>query len=66
MIYMPLVRPTLASDIKCLEAKFSHGYHHGASVFYVTLCNEHGEERAVMNAELKNWDPLWIEANNLF
>jgi hypothetical protein len=66
MIYMPLVRPTLEYDIKRLEAKFSHGYRHGASVFYVTLCNERGEERSVSEAEMRNWDPLWIEANKLF
>jgi hypothetical protein len=66
MVYMPLDRPTLASDIKRLEADFAHGYHHGASVFYVTLCNECREERAVTDKDTKNWDPLWIEANNLF
>jgi hypothetical protein len=58
MIYMPLVRPTLEYDIKHLEAEFSHGYRHGASIFYVTLCNERGEERAVSEAEMRNWDPL--------
>jgi hypothetical protein len=26
MVYMPLVRPTLANDIKRLEAEFTHGY----------------------------------------
>jgi hypothetical protein len=26
MVYMPLVRPTLANDIKKLEAEFTHGY----------------------------------------
>jgi hypothetical protein len=66
MIYMPLVRPTLDSDIKRLEAEFSHGYRHGASVFYVTLCNERGEERSVSDAEMRNWDPLWIEVNKHF
>jgi hypothetical protein len=52
MVYMPLDRPTLASDIKRLEADFAHGYHHGASVFYVTLCNERGEERAVTSSAM--------------
>jgi hypothetical protein len=66
MIYMPLVRPTLDSDIKCLEAEFSHGYQHGASVFYVPLCNERGEERSVSEAKMRNWDPLWIKANKHF
>jgi hypothetical protein len=66
MIYMPLVRPTLESDIKRLEAEFFHGYRHGASIFYVTLCNERGEERSISEAEMRNWDPLWIEANKHF
>ena len=66
MVYMPLVRPTLESDIKRLEAEFAHGYRHGASMFYVTLCNERGEEKSVTDKVKKNWDPLWIEANNIF
>ena len=44
---MPLVQPTLASNIKRLEAEFAHGYCAGASVFYVSMCNERGEERSV-------------------
>src|SRR5450759_3787856 len=45
MVYMPLVRPTLAIDIKKLEAEFTHGYRPGAPVFYVSITNEHGDER---------------------
>jgi hypothetical protein len=47
MVPMPLVRPTLGSDIKRLEAEFSHGYRLGASMFYVSICDENGEERTV-------------------
>jgi hypothetical protein len=43
MVYMPLVRPTLANDIKRLEAEFTHGYRPGAPMFYVSICNEHGK-----------------------
>jgi hypothetical protein len=32
MVYMPLVRPTLANDIKRLEAEFTHGYRPGSPV----------------------------------
>ena len=32
MLYMPLVQPTLATDIKKLETKFTHGYRLGAPV----------------------------------
>ena len=35
-------------------------------MFYVTLCNERGEEKSVTDKVKKNWDPLWIEANNIF
>jgi hypothetical protein len=45
MVYIPLVRPTLVHDIKRLEAEFTNGYRPGASVFYVSITNEHGEER---------------------
>jgi hypothetical protein len=37
MVYMPLVHPTLANDIKRLEAEFIHGYRLGALVFYVSI-----------------------------
>jgi hypothetical protein len=36
MVYMPLVRPTLAIDIKRLEAEFTHGYRPGAGLSYMT------------------------------
>jgi hypothetical protein len=51
MVYMPLVRPTLAHDIKRLEAEFTHGYRPGAPVFYVSITNEHGEERLVKDVD---------------
>jgi hypothetical protein len=50
-VYMPLVRPTLANDIKRLEAEFTHGYKPGSAVFYVSICNEVGEERLVSEEE---------------
>jgi hypothetical protein len=51
MVYMPLVRPTLGNDIKRLEAEFTHGYRPGTPVFYVSICNEHGEERFVKDVD---------------
>jgi hypothetical protein len=47
MVYMPLVRPTLDSDIKRLEAEFAHGYRAGSNVFYVSICNERGESAKI-------------------
>jgi hypothetical protein len=57
MVYMALVRPTLAHDIKRLEAKFTHGYRPSAPVFYVSITNEHGEERFVKDVDTSKWDP---------
>jgi hypothetical protein len=51
MVYMPLVHPILDSDIKRLEAEFTHGYKIGTNVFYVSLINEKGEERSVTDEE---------------
>ena len=66
MLYMPLVRSTLATDIKKLEAEFIHGYHSSAPVFYVSICNEKGEERSVTNEDKSNWGPHWISINEEF
>lgn len=66
MIYMLLVRPILAFDIKHLEAEFAHGYHGGASVFYVSICNECGEERSIFLEDMKGWNKHWRNKNSLF
>jgi hypothetical protein len=57
MVYMPLVRPSLAHDIKRLEVEFTHGYRLGAPVFYVSICNEHEEERYVKDVDTSGWGP---------
>jgi hypothetical protein len=66
MIYMLLVRPTLTHDIKRLEAKFTHGYRPGASVFYVSTTNENGEERLVKDVDTSNWGPHRTLVNDEF
>ena len=63
---MPLVRPTLATDIKKLEPEFTHGYRPGASVFYISICNEKGEERSVTDEDKSNWSPHWTSINEEF
>jgi hypothetical protein len=63
MVYMLLVRPTLTHDIKRLEAEFIHGYRLGALVFYVSITNEHGEERFVKDVDTSKWDPHWTSMN---
>jgi hypothetical protein len=66
MVYMPLVRPTLAIDIKRLEAEFTHRYWPGALVFYVSICNEKGEERSVKDEDTSNWGLHWTSVNDEF
>jgi hypothetical protein len=59
MVYMPLVHLTLANDIKRMEAKFTHEYRPGTLVFHVSICNELGEERSVIDKENSHWSPHW-------
>jgi hypothetical protein len=66
MVYMPMVRPTLESDLKKLEQEFVHGYCEGSCVFYVALSNESGEERTVTEEDKRAWGPLWNQQSNLF
>ena len=66
MLYMPLVRPTLATDIKRLETEFTHGYRPGAPVFYVSICNEKGEEWFVTDEDKSSWGPHRTSINEEF
>ena len=50
MLAMPMVRPTLSSDLAKLEQEFVHGYREGASVFYVSVTNEDGKTQEVLEA----------------
>jgi hypothetical protein len=63
MVYMLLIRPTLAHDIKRLEAEFTHGYSPRAPMFYVSICNEHGDERFVKDVDTSCWGPHWTSVN---
>jgi hypothetical protein len=66
MVYMLVVRPTLAYDIKKFEAEFTHGYRPGAPVFYVSICNLDGEELFVKDVDTSNWGPHWTAVNTEF
>jgi hypothetical protein len=35
-------------------------------VFYVSICNEHGEEWSVKDVDTSNWGPHWTSVNNEF
>ena len=66
MLPMPMVRPTLASDLAKLEQDFVHGYREGASVFYVTTTNEDGKSQEVLEADKASWGPIWNSKNDVF
>ena len=66
MLYMPLVRSTLVTNIKKLETEFSHGYCPNAPVFYVSICNEKGEERSLTDEDKRIWGPHWTSVNEEF
>jgi hypothetical protein len=66
MLAMPMVRPTLTSDLAKLEQEFVHGYREGASVFYVTVTNEEGKSHEVTEADKASWDPIWRAKNEDF
>lgn len=66
MVSMPMVRPTLQSDLEKLEQEFVHGYREGAAVFYVSTTNEDGCTQEVTNETRDAWGPLWNEENDKF
>ena len=63
---MPMVRPTLQSDLSKLEQEFVHGYREGASVFYVSTTDEDGKTREVTEADKVKWGPIWAQKNDEF
>ena len=66
MLAMPMVRPTLTSDLAKLEQEFVHGYREGASVFYVSTTNEDGKTHEVQEADRASWGPIWNSKNDAF
>ena len=66
MLAMPMVRPTLTSDLAKLEQEFVHGYREGASVFYVSVTNEEGKTQEVLEADKASWGPIWNSKNDVF
>ena len=51
LVPMPMVRPTLASDILALEQQFVYGYKEGARVFYVSIADEQSCTRVFSDTE---------------
>jgi len=59
MIPTPIVCPSLDSDIKKLETEFVHEYRPGASVFYVSVCNENVGVQNLAENDMNRMSPLW-------
>jgi hypothetical protein len=51
---MPIVRPTLSSNLASLKDNFVHAYQEGADVFYLSTTNEGGQVDKVMDEDLAN------------
>ena len=66
MLAMPMVRPTLPTDLAKLEQEFVHGYREGASVFYVTITDEEGNTHEVTESDKASWGPIWSAKNDDF
>jgi hypothetical protein len=57
MVSLPIVRPTLSSNMASLEDDFVHGYREGAAVFYLSITNEAGQIEKVSDEDLVSWGP---------
>jgi hypothetical protein len=66
LVAMPIVQPTLSSDLASLEADFVHGYREGAAVFYLSTTNEGGLVEKVTDEDLQSWGLLWCAVNTRF
>ena len=66
LVVMPMVRPTLHSDLVKLEQEFVHGYREGACVFYVSLTSKQGEEEHVSSKDRSDWGPIWHSESEKF
>ena len=66
LVPMPMVRPTLASNILALEQQFVYGYEEGARVFYVSIADEQSCTRVFSVEEKQEWGLLWNLVNDQF
>ena len=66
LVPMPMVRPTLASDILALEQQFVYGYEEGARVFYVSIGDEESCTGVFSKRVKQEWGALWNLVNDQF
>ena len=63
---MPLVRPTLRSDVTKLMSAFQFGYRAGSATLYVSTTNEAGDNRFILAKDRREWGELWNAENDKF
>lgn len=66
MIHMPMVRPTLRSDVTKLMAAFQFGYRGGSAAMYVSTTDENGDDRMVSAKDRREWGEQWVAVNEKF
>lgn len=66
MIHMPMVRPTLRSDVTKLMGAFQFGYRSGSAAMYVSPTDENGEDRVVSAKDKREWGEYWSVENDKF
>ena len=66
LIHMPLVRPTLRSDVTKLMSAFQFGYRAGSATLYVSTTNEAGDNRFISAKYRREWGELWNAENDKF
>lgn len=66
MIYMPMVRPTMESEVLKLDQEFQHEYKNESTTFYISFINEEDKSRFVTKIITDTWDDLWTEENEIF
>jgi hypothetical protein len=66
LLSMPLVRPTLMSDVLKLEQGFIYGYRSGSAVFYVSVVNNVMETKDVTSEMTDYWNIHWKNASAKF
>jgi len=49
LVAIPMVRPTLSSNMQLLEWEFANRYHNGSAVFYILTTNEVGKSAQFFN-----------------
>ena len=66
LLSMPLVRPTLFSDVLKLKEGFIHRYRSGSAIFYISVVNNEIETEDVTSELMNSWNIYWKNASAKF